>query len=43
VMLPNGQRKRLSYSTLRRKVRRFRQQKIAGLRRHRRNDRGRAR
>lgn len=43
VMLPNGQRKRLSYSTLRRKVRRFRQQKIAGLRRRRRSDRGQAR
>jgi putative transposase len=43
VMLPNGQRKRLSYSTLRRKVRRFRQQKIAGLRRRRRKDRGQAR
>ncbi len=40
VTLPNGQRKRLSYSTLRRKVRRFRQQKIAGLRRERRKDRG---
>lgn len=43
VMLPNGQRKRLSYSTLRRKVRRFRRQKIAGLRRRRRKDRGQAR
>jgi putative transposase len=43
VTLPNGQRKRLSYSTLRRKVRRFRQQKIAGLRRRRRQDRGQAR
>lgn len=43
VTLPNGQRKRLSYSTLRRKVRRFRQQKIAGLRRRRRADRGQSR
>jgi transposase InsO family protein len=43
VTLPNGRRKRLSYSTLRRKVRRFRQQKIAGLRRRRRKDRGQAR
>ena len=33
VTLPNGRRKRISLSTLRRKVRRFRQQKIAGLRR----------
>ncbi len=40
VTLPNGQRKRISYSTLRRKVRRYRQQKIAGLRRRRRQDRG---
>jgi transposase InsO family protein len=40
VTLPNGHQKRLSYSTLRRKVRRFRQQKIAGLRRRRRKDRG---
>jgi transposase InsO family protein len=43
VTLPNGRRKRLSYSTLRRKVRRFRQQKIAGLRRRRRTDRGHSR
>ena len=43
VTLPNGHRKQLSYSTLRRKVRRFRQQKIAGLRRRRRADRGQAR
>ena len=43
VTLPGGRRKRLSYSTLRRKVRRFRQQKIAGLRRRRRKDRGDAR
>lgn len=40
VTLPNGQRKRVSYSTLRRKVRRYRQEKIAGLRRRRRLDRG---
>jgi putative transposase len=38
--LPNGQRKRISYSTLRRKVQRYRKQKIAGLRRRRRQDRG---
>ena len=43
VALPNGRRKRISLSTLRRKVRRFRQQKIAGLRRQPRSDRGRAR
>ena len=43
VTLPNGRRKRISLSTLRRKVRRFRQQKIAGLRRQPRSDRGRAR
>jgi transposase InsO family protein len=40
VLLPNGRRKRLSMSTLRRKVRQFRQQKIAGLRRQPRHDRG---
>lgn len=40
VLLPNGQRKRLSYSTLQRKVRQFRRKKIAGLRRCRRKDRG---
>lgn len=40
VTLPNGRRKRISYSTLRRKVQRYRQQKIAGLRRRRRQDRG---
>jgi transposase InsO family protein len=40
VTLPNGRRKRISLSTLRRKVRRFRQQKIAGLRRKQRGDRG---
>ena len=40
VSLPNGRRKRLSLSTLRRKVRQFRQQKISGLRRKPRSDRG---
>ena len=40
VLLPNGRRKRISLSTLRRKVRQFRQQKIAGLRRQPRKDRG---
>jgi transposase InsO family protein len=43
VPLPNGRRKRISLSTLRRKLRRFRQQKIAGLRRKPRSDRGRVR
>ena len=43
VLLPNGHRKRISLSTLRRKVRRFRKQKIAGLRRRPRRDRGLAR
>ncbi len=43
VKLPNGQRKRISLSTLRRKVRRFREQKIAGLRRQSRDDRGHSR
>ena len=43
VTLPNGRRKRISLSTLRRKVRRFRQHKIAGLRRKQRGDRGRPR
>lgn len=43
ILLPNGQRKRISLSTLRRKVRRFREQKIAGLRRQPRRDRGCAR
>jgi transposase InsO family protein len=43
VLLPSGQRKRISYSTLRRKVRSFRQQRIDGLRRRRRNDRGQSR
>jgi transposase InsO family protein len=43
VALPSGRRKRISLSTLRRKVRRFRQQKIAGLRRQPRSDRGQAR
>ena len=40
VTLPNGRRKRISLSTLRRKVCRFRRQKIAGLRRQQRGDRG---
>jgi transposase InsO family protein len=40
VTLPSGRRKRISLSTLRRKVRRFRQRKLAGLRRKRRSDRG---
>ena len=43
VLLPNGRRKRISLSTLRRKVRKFRQEKIAGLRRQPRQDRGQAR
>lgn len=40
VLLPNGQRKRISLSTLRRKVRQFRASKIDGLRRKKRRDRG---
>jgi transposase InsO family protein len=40
VTLPNGQRKRFSLSTLRRKVRQFKQQRIAGLKRRPRTDRG---
>ncbi len=43
VLLPNGKRKRISYSTLRRKVRRFQQASIAGLRRRRRDDRNQSR
>jgi len=43
VLLPGGKRKRISLSTLRRKVRQFRQQKIAGLRRQPRKDHGQAR
>jgi len=43
VLLPNGKRKRFSLSTLRRKVRQFRQQKLDGLRRQRRKDRGQSR
>jgi len=43
VLLPNGRRKRISLSTLRRKVRRFRQHKLGGLRRKTRQDRGQAR
>lgn len=40
VLLPGGRRKRISLSTLRRKVRQFRREKIAGLRRQPRKDRG---
>lgn len=40
VLLPGGRRKRISLSTLRRKVRHFRHKKIAGLRRQTRKDRG---
>ena len=43
VLLPSGQRKRISLSTLRRKVRLFRQRKIDGLRRQPRRDRGQSR
>lgn len=43
VLLPTGKRKRISYSTLRRKVRQFRERKIDGLRRRPRNDRGESR
>lgn len=43
VTLPSGQRKRISLSTLRRKVRQFGKQKIAGLRRKPRSDRGKIR
>ena len=43
VTLPNGQRKRISLSTLRRKVRQFGERKIAGLRRQPRSDRGQVR
>ncbi len=43
VLLPTGARKRISLSTLRRKVRQFRQHKIPGLRRQPRSDRGQAR
>lgn len=43
VLLPNGRRKRISLSTLRRKVARFRQHKLGGLRRKTRQDRGQAR
>lgn len=43
VLLPHGRRKRISLSTLRRKVRQFRQQKVAGLRRKARKDRGQSR
>jgi len=40
VTLPNGKRKRISLSTLRRKVRQFRKLRIAGLKRQPRGDRG---
>ena len=43
VLLPSGRRKRISLSTLRRKVRQFGERKIAGLRRQPRQDRGQAR
>lgn len=43
VKLPNGITKCLSLSTLRRKVRRFRKNRLAGLQRAARGDRGRAR
>lgn len=43
VKLPNGQLKRFSLSTLRRKVRQFRQQRLAGLQRQPRGDRGQSR
>lgn len=43
VLLPTGTRKRFSYSTLRRKVKQFRERKIDGLRRRDRNDRGESR
>ena len=40
ILLPNGTRKRISLSTLRRKVRRFRLYNIDGLRRQSRTDHG---
>lgn len=40
VKLPNGETKRLSLSTLRRKVRQFRERRLAGLQRKPRGDRG---
>lgn len=40
VLLPNGVRKRISLSTLRRRVREFRQRRLDGLRRRPRSDRG---
>jgi len=43
VRLPTGHTKRISLSTLRRKVRRYRQQQLTGLQRKRRNDRGQSR
>ncbi len=43
VRLPTGHSRRISLSTLRRKVRQFRQSKLMGLQRKRRNDRGKSR
>jgi hypothetical protein len=43
TLLPNGARKRISLTTLKRKVRRFRLHGIDGLRRQSRTDRGGAR
>ncbi|HIC34024.1 MAG TPA: transposase, partial [Gammaproteobacteria bacterium] len=43
LLTPGGRRKRFSLSTLRRKVRQYRQHKIAGFRRKTRDDRGQAR
>lgn len=43
VKLPSGCHKRLSLSTLRRKVRQFRQHRLAGLQRQPRRDRGKSR
>jgi transposase len=43
VRLPTGRQQRISLSTLRRKVRQFQRQKLAGLQRQRRSDRGQSR
>jgi transposase InsO family protein len=43
VRLPTGRQRRISLSTLRRKVRQFQRQKLAGLQRQRRSDRGQSR
>jgi transposase len=43
LKLPNGVRKRISLSTLRRKVRQFRQRRLAGIQRQPRSDRGQSR